>query len=68
MYKPWISDEEPKVPEGWGLDVFRGRVKNFICASCKKPVEFRQEYIYNFNIGEVGILHNTEECTRDLRP
>jgi hypothetical protein len=67
-YKPWISDEEPKAPENWGLDVFRGRVENFKCGFCHKPIQFREEYIYNFDIGKPGILHNTEECTRDLRP
>ena len=67
-YKPWISDEEPKVPENWGLDGYRGRVP-LTCTKCHEHLELRDQYLYSFKLGGTPyvILHNTEECTCDLR-
>ena len=66
-YKPWISDEEPKVPKNWGLEVFRGKAEGFICEACNKHILVHQQYIYSYETEGTIILHNTEECTRDLR-
>ncbi len=65
-YKPWTSDEEPKLPEGWGLDAYRGRTP-LTCFGCDKPLKFREEYIYTYDApAEAIVAHNTKECTNGI--
>lgn len=61
-FQSWISDKEPKAPEGWGIDVFRGTVDCWNCEACWKKIEFRQQYLYSFQPSGAVILHNKKEC------
>ena len=63
-YKPWISDEGPKPPIGWGVDAIR-RPGTFKCNHCGEGFAVGNGYVYSFN--PTIILHNTEECTEGLR-
>lgn len=64
-FKPWISDEGPKPPEGWGLDVVRNNNNILKCDSCGKPVKAREQYVYSFK-GGLKVLHNTKECSASI--
>lgn len=48
-------------PEGWGLDVYRGRVP-LTCDHCGQPLVFREEYIYSYPTTGTVVFHNTKEC------
>lgn len=68
-YKPWISEEGPKLPKGWGLAIIT-RVESvswFNCNKCNKRIEWKQQYLYSFQPDGTPVLHNTEECTEELR-
>jgi hypothetical protein len=59
-FKPWISDEEPKAPEGWGIDVLRSTY--YVCAGCQEQVKPRDEYVYRFQREGVTVIHNRADC------
>ncbi|ASZ72606.1 hypothetical protein NELLIE_34 [Arthrobacter phage Nellie] len=59
--QPWISDTGPKVPQGWGLDVYRGKTP-LVCESCCKPLKRPEEYLYKYTPEGTIILHNKKEC------
>lgn len=61
-FKPWISDEEPKVPEGWGLDAIRRNTTRFQCDQCKKRIEWQEQYLYQYHEEGTTILHNKKDC------
>lgn len=61
MFKSWISDEEPKVPKGWGLDVIRTEWAP-LCESCGQPIKFKEQYLYSYTNHGVLVLHNKKEC------
>lgn len=61
FFQPWISDKEPKAPDGWGIDGFHGTAP-LICSACFKELEVRDQYLYTFSAIHAIILHNTKEC------
>jgi hypothetical protein len=66
MFKPWISDEGPKPPEGWGLDAYRGRVP-LTCFGCDQPLKLREQYLYTYDAPHDAIVfHNKKECYESI--
>lgn len=61
MLKPWISNEGPKVPKGWGLDAYRGRVP-LTCDHCGIPLVLGDQYLYQYASQGTAIFHNKKEC------
>lgn len=64
-FQPWISDEEPKLPEGWGSDAYRGRVA-LGCLKCREPLKLGDQYLYKFSPSGTIVLHNTKECSASI--
>jgi hypothetical protein len=65
-FKPWISDEGPKPPAGWGLDAARGAKLTHRCERCHGAISFQQQYIYSYTKDGLKVRHNTEECCASI--
>lgn len=61
-FKPWISDEEPKLPDGFGLAAIKNSNTYFGCQACGKKIEWQEQYLYSFQPNGTPCLHNTKEC------
>jgi hypothetical protein len=66
-FQPWTSDEEPKAPKGWGIDVCRGVRLTHNCITCNGIVVYGQPYAYSFQTDGVKVVHNTERCAKNIK-